>query len=205
MATSLYSIWARKRYAEEQRKNAEEIESNNMMKLKEWLEAKKNAEPTIFVDQDNTLLLLSSMENLSRMGHWANNNSTFTNIMGHNLGILPRPHAKAFLSECRRMATVYILTAGTSQFQEQVLKAVGLLDVVNGVYGRDTYYEVPKGKNSILIDNLPHTHPNSVAKMEAMGGGMFLKVSDWNGDKPKDNELMEALPKLRKLYQTLNV
>src|SRR4051812_22513477 len=98
---SLYSLWARKRYSEEQIKNAQDLERHNHMKLSEWLEAKKNAEPTIFVDQDNTLLLLSGMDHIARLGSWANNNTTFSHVMGYNVDILPRPHAKTFLNECR--------------------------------------------------------------------------------------------------------
>jgi FMN phosphatase YigB (HAD superfamily) len=167
---SLYSEWARKRYAEEHQRIAQDQERHNEMKLSEWLEAKSVEESIIFVDQDNTLLLLATMEHIARLGSWANENSTSANIMGYHVGILPRPDARHFLAECRRMAKVYVLTAGVSHFQEQVLDAVKMRDAVDGVFGRDNYHEVPKGKRSILIDNLPHNHPNSVAKLDAMGG-----------------------------------
>lgn len=200
---SLYSFWARKRYAEEVKKNAEELEKHNMLKLSEWLETKKNLEPTIFVDQDNTLLYLSDVMTMSRLGSWANNNATFADIMGNNVGILPRPHAKNFLSECKKIGTVYILTAGTTSFQEKVLESVGMLSMVKDVYGRDRYHEVPKGGHNILIDNLPHTHFNSDSKLAVMGGGMFLKVPDWNGDNKDDNALLETLVKVKKAYQSV--
>lgn len=199
---SLYSIWARKRYEEEHRKIAEDQERHNQMQLSEWLDAKKMEESMIFVDQDNTLLLLSGMEHVARLGSWANDHSKFANIMGYHVGVLPRPHALGFLGECRRIAKVYVLTAGVTHFQEEVLKTVNMLDAVDGVFGRDRYHEVPKGKKSILIDNLPHNHPNSVAKLDAMGGGMFVKVPDWEGENPKDNALMGLLPNLRKVFDT---
>jgi FMN phosphatase YigB (HAD superfamily) len=197
---SLYSIWARQRYEEEHRKLAQDQEKHNQMKLEEWLEEKSNKEPTIFVDQDNTLLLLANMESMARRGKWVNDNSAFANIMGYHVGILPRPHALKFLAECNKIGTVYVLTAGDSSFQKQVLKTVGMLDSVKGVFGRDTYHEVPKASRSVLIDNLAHSHPNSVEKLQAMGGGAFLKVPDWEGLDPKDTYLMEILPKLKKIF-----
>ncbi len=200
---SLYSEWARSRYAEEHQRIAQEQERHNEMKLSEWLEAKSAEEPAIFVDQDNTLLLLATMEHIARLGNWANDNSKFANIMGYHVGVLPRPHALNFLSECRRIAKVYVLTAGVSHFQQEVLETVGMLDAVDGIFGRDNYHEVPKGKRSLLIDNLPHNHPNSVAKLDAMGGGMFLKVPDWEGLDPKDQALMNILPKIQKAFAPL--
>lgn len=200
---SLYSIWARKRYEEEAKKNAQDLENHNMLKLSEWLESKKILKPTIFVDQDNTLLCLTDKTTLSNLGDWENKNATFVDIMGNHVGVSPRPNAKTFLAECKKIGTVYILTAGITTFQEKVLESVGMLNMVQDVYGRDRYHEVPKDGHNILIDNLPHTHANSDAKLLVMGGGMFIKVADWNGDNKNDNILLEIVPKIKKAFQSV--
>lgn len=199
---SLYSVWARKRYEEEQKKVLLEQEENNQMHLSEWLEDKGNKQPSIFVDQDNTLLYLTSAETIAQLGEWAKDNSVFARISGYQVAILPRPHALHFLSECRRIGKVYILTAGVSGFQKQVLDKVHMLDAVEGVYGRDNFHEVPQDQKKVLIDNLPFNHPNSKAKLHAMGGGMYLKVPDWEGQDSKDDALLRTISTLKKTFNS---
>jgi hypothetical protein len=197
---SLYSDWMRKRKVEEEIFNSQEQERHNKLKLSEWLESKKAEEPAIFVDQDETILYIETAGYLPHKGEYAVKNAVFKNIMGHEMGIIIRPKAADFLKQCRSIAPTYILTAGTTSFQERVLETVGLLSLVKDVYGRDRYQDVPKGRKGILIDNLPHNSHNSSAKLMAMGGGMYLKVPDWSGTDPKDNVLMAILPQIKKAF-----
>lgn len=189
---SLYSKLARQRYEAERKKNEEDLERNNMLRLSEWLEFQID-DPTIFVDQDETLLHLGYKSEISNL---KNKNSFFID----DLGIVVRPNAYTFLKECRKIAKVYILTAGITNFQRKILEKVNLINVVEGVYGLDQFHNVPQKKKATLIDNLPYNHPNSAAKLEAMGGGMFFKVPDWYGTKSDDNALMELLPKIKQVY-----
>jgi phosphoglycolate phosphatase-like HAD superfamily hydrolase len=197
--TSLYSKWARERYEQEQKQNAQEVERLNQMKLSEWLEAKESRRPNIFVDQDNTLLVLMDKFSLDKKGKWAKENATEAVINKYPVAILPRPGAKQFLKECKKIGNVYVLTAGVSHYQKQVLAKVGMLELVEDVFGRDNFHEVPQGR-SILIDNLPHNHGNSVVKLQSMGGGMYIKVSDWEGDHSNDSELINALAKIHQAF-----
>lgn len=110
------------------------------MYLSKWLEEKENGQPNIFVDQDNTLLYSTSDKIIKKLGKWAIENAVSANIFGNQLSILPRPFALNFLNECRKIGKVYILTAGISSFQKQVLEKVNMLNSVEGVYGRDNFH-----------------------------------------------------------------
>lgn len=170
-----------------------------MQKLSEWLEAKNNKK-ALFIDQDETLLVTRNMENLARLGSWANQNAKHASIMGNNVGVVVRPFARWFLEECRKVAPTFILTAGTTPFQEQVLKAAGLLDSVQDVYGRDIYHQVPQGTMGLLVDNM-HPHTSIVQeKLHAMGGGLFINIPDWEGTDPKDTALKGVLSAIKKTF-----
>jgi hypothetical protein len=197
---SLYSKWIRQRLKDEYQRLQEEQEALNMRTLSEWLSSQKDNKPAIFIDQDETILSLNSSGTVPKKGEWAVKNAVFKELFGHSLAIIPRPHAADFLRECKTLAPTYILTAGLSMYQEQVLDSVGLLDYVEDVFGRDRFHDLPKGVKGILIDNLPHNSGNSSAKLQAMGGGMYLKVPDWTGENPHDNVLMDILPKIKQAF-----
>lgn len=197
---SFYSMIARAKYEEEKNKSILDQEKNNQMQLSEWLKKLDDEKANIFVDQDNTLLYLTSPETIKDLGDWATKNTVFANISGYKTAILPRPHALTFLKECKKIGRVFILTAGISKFQKQVLEKVNMLEAVEDVFGRDNFHEVPQSGKKVLIDNLQFNHPNSKAKLQAMGGGFYLQVPDWEGKDPKDNALSRAISTLKKQF-----
>lgn len=194
---SLYSEWAKKRRDKEMREGYEKQEQMGMKKLSEWLESKNN-KVTLFIDQDETLLVSRNIETVARMGAWANQHAAYHNIMGTNIGVIVRPGANEFLQECRRIAPTVILTAGATFFQEQVLEAVGLLNEVGEVFGRDRYHQVPKDRAGLLVDDR-HPHDMIVQeKLNAMGGGLFLNVPAWHGLDKDDKVLSQIPPHIKK-------
>lgn len=196
---SLYSEWARKRRTKEIEEGYENQKRHEMQKLSEWLETKNNSK-ALFIDQDETLLVTRNMETLVRMGSWANQNAKHGNIMGNNVGIVVRPHAREFLEACRKIAPTFILTAGITPFQEEVLEMANLLDVVKEVYGRDRYQLVPKTHAGLLVDNM-HPHSSIVQeKLNAMGGGLYVNIPDWEGTNPNDKALPSVLAAIKKSF-----
>lgn len=65
-----------------------------------------------------------------------------------------RPSARAFLEELGRNYEVSVLTLGHSHFQAKVLKELGLLKLVDAIYGPDNCDAVPKPNNFVLIDDM---------------------------------------------------
>jgi hypothetical protein len=174
-----------------------------MATLSEWLNSRRSNKFAIYVDQDETLLSLNGGGDIPHKGNWAVQNAIFKELFGQHLAIVPRPHAIEFLKECKTIAPTYVLTAGLSAYQEQVLEAVGMLDLIEDVFGRDRLHDLPQNVNGILIDNLPHNSGNSVAKLQAMGGGMYIKVPDWTGQDPNDNALLRTIPSIKKAFASL--
>lgn len=173
-----------------------------MQTIEAWLEAKKN-KTSLFIDQDETLLVTRHRETVVRMGHWANNNAVFTNIYGNDVGIILRPGVKEFLGECKKIAPTYILTAGSTPFQLEVLEAVGVLDLVEEVYGRDRYHAVPKDRAGILVEDRRPNDIIVVEKLQAMGGGVVLTLPAWDGMNKDDKFLSKAIPRIRKVFSSV--
>lgn len=81
-----------------------------------------------------------------------------------------RPGALEFLDALNDITPdVYCLTMGITDYQTRVVEALGMRDKVKEVIGRDQLSRVPRLNNPILVDDLPHHHPNSAQKLQAMG------------------------------------
>jgi FMN phosphatase YigB (HAD superfamily) len=189
---SLYSEWAKNRREQEIREGYKKQGDMEMQKITEWI-ASKNNKITLFIDQDETLLVTRNLETIARMGVWANQTAIHESIMGHHVGIVVRPGAKQFLLACKQIATTVILTAGITPYQEEVLEAAGLLNLVDEVYGRDRYHSVPKDRAGLLVEDRAPNDQIVQEKLAAMGGGLYIKVPAWHGGDQHDNALA-ALP-----------
>ncbi len=83
--------------------------------------------------------------------------------------IVLRPGAREFLKDLQKITpNVFILTAGMKEFQTRVATAIGLIDLVKGLYGRDSN-DVPVFPVSILIDDMWIKSPNTYKKSLQMG------------------------------------
>ena len=102
-----------------------------------------------------------------------------------------RPGALEFLDALNNITPdVYCLTMGITDYQTRVVEALGMRDKVKDVIGRDQLSRVPRLNNPILVDDLPHYHPNSAQKLEAMGAHDGLRccitVEPYDGRCPDD-------------------
>jgi hypothetical protein len=112
-----------------------------------------------------------------------------------------RPGALEFLDSLHDITPeVYCLTMGLTEHQTKVVESLGMLGKVKGVFGRDQLDRVPRLNNPILVDDLPHDHPNSAQKLRAMGdGARCIVVDPYDGCKADDvfgqvlSEIMESL------------
>lgn len=92
-------------------------------------------------------------------------------IESDNYLIVLRPGTKEFLKSLQSISpNIFILTAGQVEFQTQVASKIGILNLVKGIYGRDSKVnEVPKFGEAILVDDLGFFTPNTYYKLLQMG------------------------------------
>jgi hypothetical protein len=83
--------------------------------------------------------------------------------------IVLRPGVREFLAALKKITpNVMILTAGKKDFQTKAAQAAGLLELVSGLYGRDSE-DVPQFPISVLIDDLWIQCQNTFRKSQQMG------------------------------------
>jgi len=88
---------------------------------------------------------------------------------GNQYVIVIRHGAREFLQNLQKITpNVFILTAGMKNFQTRVAEAAGMLNLVKGLYGRDSK-DVPTFPFSVLIDDLWIQCQNTYRKCVQMG------------------------------------
>jgi hypothetical protein len=138
--------------------------------------------------------------------------------------IVLRPGAREFLKSLQKITpNVFILTAGMKNFQTQVATAIGLIDLVKGLYGRDST-DVPTFPISVLIDDMWIKSPNTFKKSLQMGvigdetmekinhgpwnqddeeyvaetiAKHFIQIDHFDATNPKDNGFAKVLPQIK--------
>lgn len=130
----------------------------------------------VFVDCDQTLVNTSVHPIFS--SHLFAPKPKFT-YRWHVVTTEARPSAKVFLEELRRSYDVSILTLGHSHFQARVLKQLGLLSLVDSIYGPDNCDQVPKTDNFVLIDDMEPFSVGIAYKMRWLGHQKSNDVNNW--------------------------
>jgi len=184
-------------------------------------EGSKSPPLSVFVDLDNTLVFQSLWINhparreLERQGHSPYKLSSLSpnrinallpegtrvfNSKGFVVAVRRRPHARAFLEALQGLVgPLCCLTMGRTAHQQKVLHHAGLNGHFAEVVGRDRFQDLvdQKGKDWLLIDDLPVQDPNLVKKLYALGivSNKNLTVFDPKGP-PDDPELDAASQRL---------
>lgn len=156
------------------------------MNFKLWFE-NSESNPIIFLDLDETLVSTQkippnpkNLEEMKNLGGVPVNQSHVSFL---------RPHAIEFVNNLKAIAKVYILTAGGREFQKNVVKALNIPIDEHDVFGVEDYDLIepehnilPKSKNSILVDDLHHTAPNTMSKLYALNinEDRHIKVNPFN-------------------------
>ena len=132
-------------------------------------------EPIIFVDLDQTLVHTVVLPAF----HHRKFEDRKTFWYGfHHSATKNRPGADRFLKELSAQYTVFILTMGVSKFQTRVLKALDLLQYVEGVFGIDNYADVVRPERFLLIDDMPVMSPLAEEKLRWLGRETRLMSSE---------------------------
>lgn len=138
--------------------------------------------------------------------------------------VVRRPGAIEFLTSLQSITSnIFILTAGLKEFQTKAATAAGLMDLVKGLYGRDSI-DTPQFPISILIDDLEIQSSNTFKKCLQMGvvdkethtrtkygpwnqddtdkvintiSSHYIKISHFDATNKNDNGLAEVLPQIQ--------
>lgn len=91
-----------------------------------------------------------------------------------------RPSAREFLSELRKNYRVEILSLGHSVFQTRVLTELGLIDLVDKIWGPDNCQQIPRPERFVLIDDMEAESIGIAYKMNWLGRKRSLvTIEDW--------------------------
>ena len=158
----------------------------NWLLSEEYLE-NTNQSPIVFLDLDETLVSTLKMpsnpnniDELITLGGTPINNSHISFL---------RTHAIEFVNKMKSIAKTYIITAGGKEFQKKVVKALNIPIEQHDVFGIEDYDLIepehnilPKSKNSVLVDDLHHTAPNTMSKLYALNinEDRHIKVNPFN-------------------------
>lgn len=126
----------------------------------------------IFVDFDECLIHgFTTSDNKKPIYDEVKQNFEVSSIddAGSTYAIVLRPGAREFLKSLHKITSnVFILTAGLKQFQTKVARAIGLMNLVKDLYGRDST-DVPIYPVCVLIDDMWIKSPNTFKKSRQMG------------------------------------
>lgn len=193
------------------------LNTNMDMLFKEFVQAAANGKVVIFVDLDGTLVKSMHVNEVVRfnasvddaatysrlpaelqMKRWADLGGKVFDWYGEKYIAFARPNAKRFLLDCQSIAHTCIMTQGTQAYQTRVIETLGL--PIKEIYGRENYGRAPKTPYGILVDDVPQI---AFGKLHAIGIGAdrFLHIRTWDDGDWKDNELMEFIPKIRKMVK----
>lgn len=90
-----------------------------------------------------------------------------------------RPSARTFLEELNLTYDVAVLTLGNSHFQEKVLGKLGLLNLVDAIYGPDNCESVPKMDRFVLIDDMEPFSVGITYKLRWLGHHKAGNLHNW--------------------------
>lgn len=138
--------------------------------------------------------------------------------------IIIRPGAKEFLKSLHTITdNIFILTAGLKEFQTRAATEAGLMNLVKGLYGRDST-DTPQFPISVLIDDLEIQSSNTFKKCLQMGivdkdihhrtqygpwsqgdtnkvietiSKHYIKISHFDATNKNDDSLLQILPKIQ--------
>lgn len=92
-----------------------------------------------------------------------------------------RPSARQFLEELSKKYRVEVLSLGHSEFQTRVLTELGLLDLVEKVWGPDNVHKISRPEQFVLIDDMAGESLGIAYKMTWLGRKRSLvNITDWS-------------------------
>ncbi len=93
-----------------------------------------------------------------------------------------RPSSREFLETLRKTYRVEVLSLGHSVFQTKVLTELGLIDLVEKIWGPDNVHEIPKPERFVLVDDMAGESLGIAYKMNWLGRKRSLvNLEDWTG------------------------
>ena len=127
-----------------------------------------------------------------------------------------RPTAAQFLEELNKKYKVHILSLGHSEFQTRVLTKLGLIDMVDKIWGPDNVQGLSRPDNFVLIDDMAGESLGIAYKMTWMGrkrnlismedfslilADHFIQCRPYAGGLEEDAHLTDFLPVIDNLMQ----
>lgn len=132
----------------------------------------------VFVDCDRTLVN-TDLKNLLSPALFDRRRKFVT--QGKLVLTEARPSALDFLRALNKTYSVSILTLGHSRFQSKVLAALGMLELVESIYGPDNWQELTKPDGFVLIDDMSPDSIGIAYKMRWLGRQRSLEnLESWD-------------------------
>jgi NLI interacting factor-like phosphatase. len=92
-----------------------------------------------------------------------------------------RPSAMQFMEALNQKYDVSILTLGHSKFQAKVLGALGMMHLIQSIYGPDNWQELTKPDGFVLIDDMSADSIGIAYKMRWLGRQRSLEnLESWD-------------------------
>jgi hypothetical protein len=134
----------------------------------------------VFVDCDRTLVNTEVYPLLCRQLFFDRRKNKFFFQWRHVITEV-RPSAREFLEELSKKYTVHVLSLGHSVFQTRVLTELGLINLVEKIWGPDNVHEISRPEQFVLIDDMAGESLGIAYKMTWLGRKRSLiNLNDWS-------------------------
>jgi hypothetical protein len=133
----------------------------------------------VFVDCDRTLVNTEVYPLVSRQLFFDRRKNKFFFQWRHVI-TEPRPSSREFLQELAKKYRVEVLSLGHSVFQTKVLTELGLIGLVEKIWGPDNCQDIPRPERFVLIDDMAGESLGIAYKMTWLGRRRNLvNLQDW--------------------------
>jgi hypothetical protein len=134
----------------------------------------------VFVDCDRTLVNTDVYPLVCRQLFFDKRKNKFFFQWRHVI-TEARPSAREFLEQLSKKYTVEVLSLGHSVFQTRVLTELGLVDLIEKIWGPDNCHEISRPDEFVLIDDMSGESIGIAYKMTWLGRKRnLIDITDWS-------------------------